>query len=81
MNQPPNGGPAFPCPTGSDGGALFEGMTLRDYFAAKIAAGDAAIDGWSNDLSYVKEWSAKRAAVYYAIAHCHDSPKGQVIVC
>ena len=30
--------PAFPCPTGSDGGIVQSGMTLRDYFAAGIAA-------------------------------------------
>ena len=32
------GGPAFPVPD-IDGGAVSEGMTLRDYFAAKAMQG------------------------------------------
>lgn len=28
--------PAFPCPTGTDGGALQTGMTLRDWFAGQV---------------------------------------------
>lgn len=30
-----DGGPAFPCPTGSDGGVAFPGMSMRDWFAGK----------------------------------------------
>lgn len=30
-----NGGQAFPCATGSDGGIFQQGMTLRDYFAGR----------------------------------------------
>jgi hypothetical protein len=28
-----DGGPAFPCPTGTDGGALYNGMSLRQWYA------------------------------------------------
>ena len=35
-----NGGPAFPVPD-IDGGAVAEGMSLRDYFAAKAMQGFA----------------------------------------
>lgn len=39
MSAPINdGGRAFPCPTGSDGGALFCGMSLRDWFAGQALA-------------------------------------------
>ena len=34
MNSTNTGGPAFPVPD-IDGSAVCEGMTLRDYFAAK----------------------------------------------
>ena len=35
------GGPAFPVPD-IDGSAVAEGMTLRDYFAAKAMQGELA---------------------------------------
>ena len=60
-----DGGPAFPQkePLSSDWG----GMTLRDYFAAKVAAGDAAADtGWSNGVEEAQ--IADRASLYYRIA-------------
>ena len=43
MNEANTGGPAFPCPTISIG--QHQGMTLRDYFAAKAMQGlmDAAM--------------------------------------
>lgn len=59
------GGAAFP---GNDNayGQRF-GMTLRDFFAAKIAGGDAAAaDGWSNDIS--DEKLLARARLYYRLA-------------
>jgi hypothetical protein len=73
MEAKNNGGPAFPVVTKSEeyNGATYtefeSGMTLRDYFAAKIAAGDAAWgDGWSNEVTdYMIN---KRAALYYRIA-------------
>jgi hypothetical protein len=37
MNETNTGGPAFPCPTISIG--QHQGMTLRDYFAAKAMTG------------------------------------------
>jgi len=47
------GGPAFPCPTISIG--QHQGMTLRDYFAAKAMQGICA-SGPTN------EWSNSRLA-------------------
>ena len=42
------GGPAFPQPT--DSTLSWQGMTLRDYFAAKAMQGMlAACTGWSED--------------------------------
>ncbi len=63
------GGPAFPHNRlGSD----HDGMTLRDYFAARIAAGDAAAsEGWSIDDPYsetARRLFLTRARLYYAIA-------------
>lgn len=40
MSRPNDGGPAFPCAEDHDIGALgSDGMSLRDYFAAKAAQG------------------------------------------
>ena len=71
------GGSAFPCgPTvfstsGDD--CSRPGMTLRDYFAAQIAAGDAAAgEGWeigSNSNSIIRKNAIdSRARFYYEIA-------------
>lgn len=35
MSEKPQGGPAFPCVIGD---IYYKGMTLRDYFAAKVLA-------------------------------------------
>jgi hypothetical protein len=44
-----------------------ENITLRDYFAAQIAAGDAAADeGWSS--GNVASAALIRARLYYLIA-------------
>lgn len=44
-----------------------DGMTLRDYFAAQIAAGDAAAgEGWQDRVA--KHIAMDRARTYYAIA-------------
>ncbi len=40
-----DGGPAFPS-HGTMGGVVWEGMTLRDYFAAAVAQGFCATQGW-----------------------------------
>ena len=44
------GGPAFPQPT--DSTLLWQGMTLRDYFAAKAITGHLADGGWKCDQSH-----------------------------
>ena len=56
-----NGGPAFPALT--DFVPDHDGMTLRDYFAAKAMQGNIA--GWPNDLLFNPEGIAEHA---YAIA-------------
>ncbi len=38
-------GPAFPSPRWEGWGSPQEGMTLRDYFAAKVMQGSIAKDG------------------------------------
>lgn len=49
MNNDKDGGPAFPS-HGSMGEVVHDGMTLRDYFAAKALAGFAADSegSWKN---------------------------------
>lgn len=75
-----NGGPAFPLPTAMTQGNSqvvtpnsFRGMSLRDYFAAQIAAGDAAAgEGWqlgSNSNSIIRKNAIEsRARFYYEMA-------------
>jgi hypothetical protein len=79
MSTTNGGGPAFPTSKRTEtrvrqadnvhyevGVAATDGMTLRDYFAAKIAAGDAAVgDGWGMPAEVNIE---ARAKLYYRIA-------------
>lgn len=51
MNQKSNGGPAFPHVVRNDADDVTKGMTLRDYFAAKIAAAQAV--DTSGDTHYL----------------------------
>jgi hypothetical protein len=53
MNNTNTGGPAFPCPTISIG--QHQGMTLRDYFAAKAMQGLLAGTTTSNGSMIVKD--------------------------
>jgi hypothetical protein len=46
MNDIKTGGPAFPAHTI----AMYEGMTLRDYFAAKAMQGYASDPDWRSDM-------------------------------
>lgn len=57
MNREHTGGPAFP--SAGDGNETWanEGMTLRDYFAAKAMQADMADGIHENDFA----WSAARA--------------------
>jgi hypothetical protein len=77
MSTKDNGGPAFPCQDiirRNDRGGLHgpeissDGISVRDYFAAKVASGDAAQgdDGWGNSVS--DESIMTRACLYYRIA-------------
>ncbi|MGG5541927.1 hypothetical protein P4G95_09000 [Burkholderia vietnamiensis] len=65
MNEIKDGGPAFPCHTNPRPGTLNEapqGMTLRDYFAAKFMQGFIAAPDRETEYSHVtKDECAKRA--------------------
>jgi len=65
MNYENEGGSAFP--KLGPNGQQSKGMSLRDYFAAQIAAGDASAEnGWGNGVT--KEQAMGRARTYYAVA-------------
>ena len=48
MSNTNTGGPAFPVPD-IDGSKVCEGMTLRDYFAAKAMQADVSAETWGGD--------------------------------
>ena len=50
MNNPP-AFPVFP-ETGGGHAAAFQGMTLRDYFAAKAMQGLLSDPGWRHDMDF-----------------------------
>ena len=54
-----NCGPAFPCY--DDNGEQIEGMSLRDYFAAKALQGLMASPSDPASLEIAAEWSYKVA--------------------
>lgn len=64
------GGPAFPKPKFMEQAVRYEqedGMTLRDYFAAKAMQGDIAT--YTGDLIYeTPEWFEARALKWYDVA-------------
>ena len=68
MADKKDGGQAFPAwPSTLNQQMQLKGMTLRDYFAAKVAAGDAAADkGWSSSATETQ--LSARAEFYYRLA-------------
>ena len=60
MSTANNGGPAFPLPMGAETTAGCEGMTLRDYFAAKWLQGFMANP---QTPSYI-DWRDAASAAY-----------------
>lgn len=74
MSKIKTGGPAFPSKKrvlragyATNDYEPVDGMTLRDYFVAKIAEGDAAADkGWGGGVS--DEQIAARVRIYFRIA-------------
>lgn len=48
MNKQDNGGPAFPSSNTPGTGFYAEGMTLRDYFAAKAMASLVSLPTWTD---------------------------------
>ena len=77
MSKIKNGGTAFP--RGEIQSA--PGMTLRDYFAAQVAAGDAAADeGWSLSNASTEQRKRiidSRASLYYEIADAMLRARGE----
>ncbi|MEM5325186.1 hypothetical protein VSR34_01060 [Paraburkholderia sp. JHI2823] len=78
-----HGGPAFPTPevvlvNGQVRHADATGMTLRDYFAAQMLAGDAANSAddqsWNTDAT--SEGLEKRARLYYRMADAMIKARG-----
>ena len=65
------GGPAFPCHPGIEN-PIYDGMTLRDYFAAK------AMQAILSDPDYDKEDSALAKAAYYVADAMLEARKGGV---
>jgi hypothetical protein len=72
MNNTNTGGPAFPGPYANESGNIEvlwkqQGMTLRDYFAAKAMQADMST--YSEDLIYESsEWFKARAEKWYGVA-------------
>jgi hypothetical protein len=66
------GGPAFPTMNEMQTGPneyRFEGMTIRDYFAAKIAAASCAYDGGVNPTVGVDvDWKQATVRTAYELA-------------
>ena len=67
MNSTNTGGPAFPVPD-IDGSAVCEGMTLRDYFAAKAMQGFLMDDALHKEASAAPEWLKSIADASYELA-------------
>lgn len=85
MNNTNTGGPAFPVfpETGGGHAAAFQGMSLRDYFAAKASEEDIAAhiwkgfneltirtagDGTKYEASQAARWAREEAKYRYADA-------------
>ncbi len=67
MSDTKTGGPAYPSPRWEGWGSPQEGMTLRDYFAAKAMQADMST--YSEDLIYEpSEWFEARAKKWYVVA-------------
>lgn len=64
-----NGGPAFPCPTGTDGGSLYDGMSLRDWFAGMALSAICSKPGWliSQDAPVIARQSYEAADAMLAV--------------
>lgn len=48
MNDKETGGPAFPCLDSNANG--HEGLTIRDYFAAKAMQGMVSTENWNGHI-------------------------------
>ena len=66
-----NNPPAFPQPNHPPTWTGGDGMTLRDYFAAKALQGYVSARGWHPDFTYPSDFNfdaGKRAADAVAVA-------------
>jgi hypothetical protein len=70
MSNTKTGGPAYPSPRWEGWGSPQEGMTLRDYFAAKAMQGDFNAGVSDNEFNAV----AKRA---YEMANAMLKARGE----
>ena len=64
MSNTNTGGPAFPAPSGWDSQGNWcrnytdsEGMTLRDYFAAKAMQADVSSENWGGSFDETAEFA------------------------
>ncbi|WP_199636953.1 hypothetical protein JEM67_21015 [Serratia sp. PAMC26656] len=63
------GGQAFPCPA-SENNFFYEGMELRDYFAAKVMQGTQSNPEWNH-------WSTQQHVAYaYEVADAMLKARG-----
>lgn len=78
MSTPKDGGPAFPTDTEHQSGPStlhFEGMSLRDYFAAKALAGQLAAE--TDEYGFVDELvHPETGGPVYGKLHCHAVKSG-----
>ena len=63
MNDKPNGGPAFPWDGMGD-----DGMTLRDYFAAKAMGAAVSVWALDSDMTGFDKYCQNLAHTCYGIA-------------
>ena len=65
------GGPAFPAPAGRLTPITDQGMTLRDYFAAKAMA--ALVVVYTDDKAIVDEYSQRAYAIADAMMKAREA--------
>ena len=69
------GGPAFP--THPDGALINDGMTLRDYFAAKAMQGFVMDDVLCKEAATEPEWYVNIAEASYKMADAMLKARGK----
>lgn len=67
-----NGGSAFPLPMGAETIQGADGMTLRDYFAAKAMQGELASGESSQKAENIAEWAYSVADAMLKARSAHN---------